>query len=225
MGLTAATAVIAEPAALARAAVSPAPELVHGAVSAPPATAAAIPAAAERFETATSRTLAAFITQNRGVPLAGAAAALSQIAQGIGISALSPTPDRLAPALSREMLLGVVAPALTAAAYAKSRIRLWPRWLPPDWFDDGMLTPVMPGPRFDRPMYQAVDAYDRGWLVPGLGTIAETDFVTVLTTNPVFTEVLSASPTSWDASCCGAIIRPTSGAPISTVSGTTPPTS
>jgi hypothetical protein len=39
-------------------------------------------------------------------------------------------------------------------------------------------------------MYEAVDDYDREWLVPGLGTIPEPDFVTVLNTNPVYTETL-----------------------------------
>ena len=39
-------------------------------------------------------------------------------------------------------------------------------------------------------MYEAVDAYNREWLVPGLGTIDKPDFVTLLVTNPVYTEAL-----------------------------------
>ena len=46
----------------------------------------------------------------------------------------------------------------------------------------------MAAPRFDRPMYQALDAYDREWLVPGLGTLPEPEMVTLLSTNAAFTE-------------------------------------
>ena len=49
-------------------------------------------------------------------------------------------------------------------------------------------TPIMAAPRIDRPMYEALDAYDRDWLIPGLGSIPYTDFVTVLFTNPAFTD-------------------------------------
>jgi hypothetical protein len=37
-------------------------------------------------------------------------------------------------------------------------------------------------------MFEALDAYDRDWFIPGLGAIPYSDFVTVLETNPVFTE-------------------------------------
>jgi hypothetical protein len=37
-------------------------------------------------------------------------------------------------------------------------------------------------------MFEALADYDRDWIVPGLGQIALTDFVTVLSTNPIFTE-------------------------------------
>ncbi len=81
-----------------------------------------------------------------------------------------------------------MAPATTATAYAKSRLNWIPSWVPSKWFNDGMVTPIMAAPRFDRAMYQALDEYNRDWLVPGLGSIKETDFVTLLLTNPTFTE-------------------------------------
>ena len=46
----------------------------------------------------------------------------------------------------------------------------------------------MAAPRFDRPMYQALDNYDRDWLVPGLGTLPEPELVTLLSANDAFTE-------------------------------------
>jgi hypothetical protein len=46
----------------------------------------------------------------------------------------------------------------------------------------------MAAPRFDRAMYQALDGYDREWLVPGLGTLPEPELVTLLSTNGEFTE-------------------------------------
>jgi hypothetical protein len=72
--------------------------------------------------------------------------------------------------------------------YAKGRLGVLPKWLRPDWFDDGRVTPIMAAPEFKRPMFEALDSYDRNWLVPGLGAIPKPDFVTLLETNPLFTE-------------------------------------
>jgi len=47
---------------------------------------------------------------------------------------------------------------------------------------------VLAAPRFPRPMYEALDAYDREWLLPGLGEIVAVDFVTLLETNSEFVE-------------------------------------
>jgi hypothetical protein len=162
-------------------------ELGAGAALTPGAVAAA-PDALHRFENSTSRTLTGAMVNARSVPFNTIAAALAQFAQGTGVASMKPTPDRAALNLSRAALLDAVAPARTATTYAKWRLKNIPDWLPKDWFDDGMITPIMAAPHFDRPMYQALDDYNRDWLVPGLGTIDKTDFVTVLFTNPVFTE-------------------------------------
>ena len=50
------------------------------------------------------------------------------------------------------------------------------------------MQPIMCTPEIKRPMYEALGEYDREWLVPGLGTIAATDFLTLLSTNAAFTE-------------------------------------
>jgi hypothetical protein len=184
------------PVAVAPVAVGPvavAPVVIaHDVIAAPRAGAGAAAVGApdplHRFETSVSRALTAAMVNGRAVPSSTVATALSQFAQGIGVVGMKPTPDRPALTLTRPTLLGAVAPAVTATAYARSRLARVPDWLPATWFDDGLVTPIMAAPHFDRAMYQALDAFSRDWLVPGLGTIAETDFVTVLLTNPVFTE-------------------------------------
>lgn len=55
-------------------------------------------------------------------------------------------------------------------------------------FHPERLRRVMAGPVFRRPMYRALHDYDPDWLLPGLGLLPATDFVTVLETNSVFTE-------------------------------------
>jgi len=177
------------------AAVALAPDAIGRVVAAPAGGAAAgvgavvaAPDPLHRFETSASRALTAALVNGKAAPSNTVATALSQFAQGIGVTGMKPTPDRPALTLTRPALLGAVAPAVTATAYAKSRLARLPNWLPATWFDDGLVTPIMAAPHFDRPMYQALDAFNRDWLVPGLGTIAETDFVTVLLTNPIFTE-------------------------------------
>ena len=50
----------------------------------------------------------------------------------------------------------------------------------------------MAAPVFEVPMYERLDAYNRDWLVPGLGKIPKPDFVTLLETNPKFTEAFLA---------------------------------
>jgi hypothetical protein len=186
----------------ARAAVSPqvaipatavpsviAPHLViTGPGVVPGAGATVAPEALHRFETTASRSLATALVNGRAVAASTLVTTLWQVAQGIGGAGMKPTPNRPALALPRQALLGAVSPAVTATTYAKSRLTRIPIWLAGNWFDDGLVTPIMAAPRFDRAMYQALDAYSRDWLVPGLGTIAATDFVTVLVTNPVFTE-------------------------------------
>ena len=64
----------------------------------------------------------------------------------------------------------------------------YPSWLRPDWFDNLRIEPVMACPRFPHPMYEALDRYDRNWLIPGLGLIKKPDMATLLETNSRFVE-------------------------------------
>jgi len=113
---------------------------------------------------------------------------LSEIFQGASVIGLPAPPDRAAPAISRVGLLAAIEPKTTVSRYAAARVGVFPRWLDPTWFGDGLVQPIMCAPEIKRPMYEALGEYDREWLVPGLGTIAATDFLTLLSTNAAFTE-------------------------------------
>ena len=145
-------------------------------------------AAGLRFETQVSRDLTNIISGARAVPALTAAHALSDLVLGAGIQALPLTPARPLLVAKTAELLQATAPSRTMRGYAQSRLTAMPDWLPTDWFANGRVEPIMAAPRFDRPMYEALDAYSRDWLIPGLGSIAETDFVSLLETNPAFTE-------------------------------------
>ncbi|MES2525065.1 MAG: hypothetical protein V4617_20370 [Gemmatimonadota bacterium] len=143
---------------------------------------------ATRFETAASLDLASRLLAGSQLSRVQLASALSTVVLGNGVLKLPPTPPRPALALARDTLLQTVAPRATLSSYAKSRLLTKPAWLPANWFDNGRIERIMAAPTFNRPMYEALDAYDRDWLIPGLGSIPFTDFVTVLYTNPAFTE-------------------------------------
>jgi hypothetical protein len=157
-------------------------------VTLPPAPLPPAAVAEQRFETDVSRGLTDIIARARAIPALTAAQAVSDLALGAGIQALPLTPARPALAAKAAALLLATAPARTMSQYAQARLARFPEWLAPDWFANGRVEPIMAAPHFDRPMYEALDAYSRDWLIPGLGTIASTDFVTLLETNPAFTE-------------------------------------
>ena len=141
-----------------------------------------------RFETVASRDITATLIASRALAFTDVAQSLSQLLLGVGVSALPRTPDRPALTFTQTALLATVAPALTSTRYAGVRLGVLPKWLPSNWFADGRIAPIMAAPHFDHAMFDALNAYDRDWLIPGLGSIPFTDFVTVLETNPVFTE-------------------------------------
>ena len=113
---------------------------------------------------------------------------LSEIFQGVSLIDLPAPPDRPVPAITQSSLLAAIEPKTTVSRYAAARVGVFPRWLDPTWFGDGLVQPIMYAPEIKRPMYEALGEFDRDWLVPGLGTIAATDFLTLLSTNSAFTE-------------------------------------
>lgn len=83
-------------------------------------------------------------------------------------------------------------PSITVPARIVGRLKggtgRIPSWLPPGWFDDLRIEPVMAHPRFRYPMYEPLHRYDREWMVPGLGLIQRPDMATLLVTNNRFLE-------------------------------------
>lgn len=147
------------------------------------------PVASLRFESAAARTLgSALFTGAGSFEPRDLALALSRTVLDVGVTALPPVPERPALALDRHVLLDAIAPAGSMTAYARSRFAGAASLLAPDWWSDGRVAPILWAPRFDRAMFEALADYDRDWLVPGIGDIAATDFVTVLSTNAVFAE-------------------------------------
>ncbi len=88
-------------------------------------------------------------------------------------------------------LIGLLDPKITFTKRVKARLpdaSLWPGWLPHNWFDDGRAEPVLAAPRFNHPMYEALDRYDREWLMPGVAAMTPHDMVTLLNANARFIE-------------------------------------
>ncbi len=110
----------------------------------------------------------------------------------IGSVALPLTPELPPFTAARSSILLELDPKTTVTKYMVARLGTIPSWMAVDWFSDGFVQPIMQAPIFNRPMFEALDSYDRDWLVPGLGEIHETDFVTLLQTNPVFIEAFLA---------------------------------
>lgn len=79
-------------------------------------------------------------------------------------------------------------PRVTVTRRVRSRLTTWPSWLPGTWFDNQRIEPIMAAPHFEHPMYEALDRYDRRWLIPGIDRIPGNEFVTVLQTNSRFVE-------------------------------------
>ncbi|MDQ6688611.1 MAG: hypothetical protein M3Z50_13615 [Actinomycetota bacterium] len=122
------------------------------------------------------------------LPLESIVPAVLPLAQDLVTPAWPVTPGRPTIAVTGADLLAGLHPGLTLSARMLGRIGVLPSWLPRDWFDDGRVRPVMAAPTFPRPMYQALNALDPEWLLPGLGLMPEPDLVTVLVINGRFLE-------------------------------------
>jgi hypothetical protein len=93
-----------------------------------------------------------------------------------------------APALG---LLGKLDPAITIPARIRARLKAGSdraQALADDWFAGGRIEPVMACPRFEYPMYEPLNRYDREWMIPGLGLIQKPEMATLLQTNNCFIE-------------------------------------
>ena len=107
-----------------------------------------------------------------------------------GTSRLPSTPSKpVAPEVTKAARLAPLAPGLVATKIIKARLGTSIGALVPgDWFDNGKVDPIMAAPHFDRPMYEALEDYDKEWLVANLANIQQSDFVTLLVSNAQFIE-------------------------------------
>lgn len=140
----------------------------------------------DRLRTPQGTLLGSWIERAEKVTTLDVRAQLTALVDGPGALKLAPTPKREVLSVTSTDLLGRLDPNRTVVD--ATRARLDASALAFKVFDGALIRPIMAAPRFDRPMYQALDDYDRDWLVPGLGTLPEPELVTLLSTNDEFTE-------------------------------------
>jgi hypothetical protein len=140
----------------------------------------------DRFRTAQGTDLAMWIERANKVTVTDVRAGLAALVESPGALSLATTPSRNVLAVKPSDLLQRLSPSRTVVGAIRARIDTGRLKFDPFFLD--LIRPIMAAPRFDRPMYQALDAYDREWLVPGLGTLPEPELVTLLESNDAFTE-------------------------------------
>ncbi|HWH95693.1 MAG TPA: hypothetical protein VNT03_17670 [Baekduia sp.] len=140
----------------------------------------------DSFRTPQATALATWIEEAAKVTTLDVRAELQALVDATGALKLAPTPPRDTLAVTSSELLTRLAPDRTVVDAMRGRLSTG--IVAFDAFADELIRPIMAAPRFDRPMYQALDAFDREWLVPGLGTLAEPELVTLLSANDQFTE-------------------------------------
>jgi len=113
---------------------------------------------------------------------------IAALVAGTGIRQMPTTPALAAPSVDRSVLLRALDPGPVARKAILARLKTLPDWLPKTWFDDLQVKPIMAAPRFNRPMWQALADWNQDWLIPNLGLVDKTDFVTLLFDNPRFSE-------------------------------------
>jgi hypothetical protein len=140
----------------------------------------------DRFRTPQGTLLATWIERAAQVTVADVRSQLTALVEAPGALELGVTPHRDVLTVHRDDLLSRLDPSRTVIDTMRARLNTG--LLTFDVFAGSLIRPIMAAPRFDRPMYQALDSYDREWLVPGLGNLPEPELVTLLSTNDEFTE-------------------------------------
>ncbi|RXZ67251.1 hypothetical protein [Agromyces albus] len=133
------------------------------------------------------RKLAPVVESIGGIQLVEVREAMTELVDPGGLLQIMPVPHRDRLSVTSAQLTAALDPRVTVRQSLEGRIRLSDR-LAERWRLKPFIAPIMAAPRFDRPMYRALDDYDRDWLVPGLGLLPDSDFVTVLSTNDEFME-------------------------------------
>lgn len=115
---------------------------------------------------------------------------LAATLESFGTAKLPRTPVKpVASQVTKATLLAPLNPGLNATKTIKARLgKSIGTLVPADWFDNKQVGHIMVAPHFDRPMYEALQDYDREWVVANLSRIKTTDFVTLLVSNAQFIE-------------------------------------
>jgi hypothetical protein len=140
----------------------------------------------DRFRTPQGTVLAMWAERAAEVSVLDVRAQIAALVDTVGVLALAPTPERSPLEVHKQDLLLRLKPDRTVIDTMRARLDIGALSFDP--FAGSLIRPIMAAPRFDRPMYEALDSYDREWLVPGLGKLPEPELVTVLSTNDEFTE-------------------------------------
>ena len=163
-----------------------APEL-RADIRVPRLDAATILSPEKRFEQPMTSVISAAIAQMNSQPAARVVDGLRSIVTGI-LTAPSVTTELPRLNITKPQLLAELNPSVLARSAFKGRVQVLPDVVPHNWFDNASLRPIMAAPVFKRAMYRALEAYDSDWLVPGLGSIPDRNFVTLLKVNAAFCE-------------------------------------
>lgn len=140
-----------------------------------------------RFETELSRGLRRALEGLNVISAVSLRQGLADMVANIAVP--QPIQTDLGPlGIGKAAVLEQIEPHMTARRALKGRLTMLPGIIRQDWIDIAGLRPIMAAPSFNRAMSKALEQYDRDWLVPGLGDIANRDFVTLLEINPAFAE-------------------------------------
>lgn len=140
----------------------------------------------DRFITPQGALLATWAERAGRVTILDVRAQVSTLVDAPGVLELAPTPPRNALAVRREEILARLDPDRTVIDQLLGRLQLGNVAF--EVIADQIIRPIMAAPRFDRPMYKALDSYNREWLVPGLNALKQPELVTLLSSNDEFTE-------------------------------------
>jgi hypothetical protein len=116
----------------------------------------------------------------------------------------------------RNRLVADLDPAETIGQSVRRRLQIADRL---EWRFADPLEPILVGPDFPQPMYRALAELSQDWLLPGLEQVPPNS-VSLVETNQRFVEAYMLGLNhGWGASCSGTNIRPTSGALLPPVLG------
>ncbi len=141
----------------------------------------------QRFAQLADVRVAPLLDKVAALSLTDLRAQLPAIVDPGGVLAIDKVPHRDTLDVAAAEVRALTNPSVTIKATLTGRLQLAGA-VAGRWAATPTIEPIMAAPIFLRPMYRALEAWDRDWLVPGLGLLPDADFVTVLSTNSQFIE-------------------------------------